>query len=374
MQPEMTAPHLHLFMTDGMSLQAWEEGGLLARELALYQRLMAAGLSVTIVSYGGPEEQGYAARFPGLQIVCNRWQVPQKLYRAWLNHRYRGRGTWLAKSNQTPGAATALRAARRGHAPFIARCGYLFSEFNARAHGPQSPQARQARALEARVFTAATQVVVTTSAMQSEIVARYQLPPEKISVIPNYVDTALFTPAPRPAAARLCFIGRLEVQKNPLALVEAVAGLEAELVMIGEGSLRPEIEALAAQRGVALSLPGNLPNTELPAQLQNSAIFVLPSLYEGHPKTLVEAMACGLPVLGTDVPGIRELIRHGETGWLCAPEPASIRAALQTLLGDSALRTRLGQAARAYAVENFSLDRVAQLELALIRQLTGWPE
>jgi glycosyltransferase involved in cell wall biosynthesis len=81
-------------------------------------------------------------------------------------------------------------------------------------------------------------------------------------------------------------------------------------------------------------------------------------------------MACGLPVIGGDSPGIRELIRHGENGWLCGTDAASIRQAIRTLLGDEALRRRLGQAARAFAVEHFSLDRVVELELEVLRQAT----
>ena len=66
--------------------------------------------------------------------------------------------------------------------------------------------------------------------------------------------------------------------------------------------------------------------------LTKSTIFVLPSFYEGHPKALLEAMSCGAPVLGADSPGIRELIRHGNTGYLCGTDLRSIRVALEELL------------------------------------------
>jgi glycosyltransferase involved in cell wall biosynthesis len=366
----MTSPRLLLFMTDGMSLRAWGAGGMLEREIALYKRLQERGVPVTLVSYGGRDELAYAETLGGIRIVCNRWGLPQGVYRAWLNRLYRGRGQWIAKSNQTPGAEAALRAARRGGGRFIARCGYLFSEFNERAHGTDSAEARQARALEGRVFAGADRVVVTTSAMKDDILRRYGLSEERVRVIPNYVDTRAFTPALIPTGdRRVCFIGRLESQKNPLALVEAAAGLDVDLLMVGEGSLRGEIERRAAELGVRLVLTGSRPNPELPGLLQTCALFVLPSRYEGHPKTLIEAMACGLPVLGADVPGIRELILHGETGWLCSAEPEGIRAAIQTLMQDANLRARLGQAARAFALKHFSLDRVVELELALIREL-----
>ena len=76
-------------------------------------------------------------------------------------------------------------------------------------------------------------------------------------------------------------------------------------------------------------------------------------------------MACGLPVIGTDVPGIRELIRHGETGYLCGTSPQELREAIKTVLGDRKLQERLGRSARAFVVEHFALEKIVPLELAL---------
>ncbi len=82
-------------------------------------------------------------------------------------------------------------------------------------------------------------------------------------------------------------------------------------------------------------------------------------------------MACGLPVVGADVPGIRELIRHGETGYLCDTSPTGIRAAIQTVLGDATLSARLGRDAREFVVENFSFDKIWDLEMNLLRSLAA---
>jgi glycosyltransferase involved in cell wall biosynthesis len=81
-------------------------------------------------------------------------------------------------------------------------------------------------------------------------------------------------------------------------------------------------------------------------------------------------MACGLPVIGTDVPGIRELIRHRETGYLCGTSPQEIRAAIQDVLDDMDLRTRMGCNAREFVVENFALEQVVEMELALLEEVS----
>lgn len=363
---------LTLFFTEGMSLKAWDDAGMLERELALYRRLHAAGIQVTLVTYGRRMERDYANGLGGMRLVHNRWKLSRDLYRWWLMNRYRGGGRgWIAKSNQVQGAEVALAAAQHG-GHFVARCGYLHSEFIEKEYGTGSPQAVDAGVLEARVFREAKRVVVTSEAMKETVLARYGLPAEKMRVIPNYVDTELFRPGEAGRQGQqVCFIGRLEEQKNLFALLEAMAGLEAELVLAGEGSLRAALEARAAELGVRGRFLGAVPNAALPALLNESAVYVLPSLYEGHPKTLIEAMACGAAVVGTDVQGIREIVRDGENGLLCAPTAGSLRAALTRLLADDGLRQRLGAAARAYAVAHFSLDEVVKLELALYEELVG---
>ena len=87
------------------------------------------------------------------------------------------------------------------------------------------------------------------------------------------------------------------------------------------------------------------------------------------PKTLLEAMACGLPVLGTDVDGIREVIRHGENGILCDADPKSIREAIISVMEDKELKEKVGEKARKTVEQRFSLDKLTNKELELYVQL-----
>lgn len=366
--------HLALFFTRTVSLKTWAEAGMLEREVALYQRLGDLGTRVSFVTYGDRGDFDYAERLPGIGILCNAWRLPARLYARLLPllHRRTLPNADVFKTNQTYGADVALRAARRWSKPLIARCGYLHSEFVAREHGADSQQAEDARTLESKVFSAANRVVVTTSAMRETVVTIHGIAPEKVVVVPNYVDTNRFRPSgasPKKRPRQICFVGRLVPQKNIIALLEAVAGLDLELLLVGSGPLRGEVEAAVRRLDARVQLLGNLANAELPALIQRCGLFVLPSLYEGHPKALLEAMACGVPVIATDSPGIREVIRHGETGYLCGTSPDAIRDAIEALRSDCALRGRLGVAARKYVVDHFSLDRIAELEYALLQEV-----
>src|SRR3546814_17088691 len=134
--------------------------------------------------------------------------------------------------------------------------------------------------------------------------------------------------------------------------------------MVGDCDLRATAEREAARRGVKARLHGNLPHQNLPEMINAGRIFVLPSSYEGHPKTLLEAMACGAAVIGTDVPGIREVIEDGRTGLLCAPMAAALRDAMERLLSDEHRRRRPGANAWQQFELTESLARLVELELA----------
>lgn len=374
----MPVPHqiqLVLFLTRGSSLKNWEEAGLLSREMALYQKLQNMDVGITLVTYGDLGELNFALQFPGIQIICNKWSIPENWYirlLPYLVKRAVGK-KWIGKSNQTLGADVGLSVARKLGQKFIARAGYVFSLNSERSHGVDSREARYARTLETNVFSRADKVVLTTELAAKEVKNRYSLPDYKVAVIPNYVDTDLFhrIPMKRDEKPRICYIGRLVEAKNPLALLEAISGLFVSLYIVGNGPLMDGVKRRAEEQNSDALCWGNVPNNQLPNIINQCELFVLPSRYEGHPKSLLEAMACELPVIATDVPGNRELIRHGNDGYLCGSSPTEIRQAILKLLDDKELRLRLGKNARKRVVEEFSLDRVGKLEIDLLLEMSG---
>src|SRR3546814_21029898 len=126
------------------------------------------------------------------------------------------RGRAIYKSNQMRGAELALSLAQKAGASLIARCGYMLSEFVALAEGEASAEHRRATALENLVLNAAGHCIVTTGAMKENVVG-HGVPEERVSGLPNYVDTILFRQPERTAGgkAHIVFIGSPTTQKKP---------------------------------------------------------------------------------------------------------------------------------------------------------------
>lgn len=364
--------HLVLFLTEGTRLQDWHATGLLSREAELYRRIRPQVGSITWVSYGGQADLQFQSYLPDIAIAVNKWRLPNAVYiqqLPWLHPEVFHRATIL-KAEQTGAARAALTVAKYYGKRFIARSGFSLALFV--QYDPAAYQARydDILALERQTFQQAQKIVVTTEEMRQTAIQTHQLPDDKINVIPNYVNTERFAPATElPQQARIVFIGRFTHQKNLGNLLEAVRPLtDVPVDIIGSGEqIPPDVPP-------HVNLVGNIANDQLPDYLHRATLYVQPSRYEGHPKTIFEAMACGLPVVVGDAPGIRQFITHGETGWLVDPEdPAAIRAGLLHLLENEELRRAMGLAARNYVVEHLSLERVVAQEWVLLQAVQQMP-
>ena len=194
------------------------------------------------------------------------------------------------------------------------------------------------------------QVVICVSEALAEAARRCGA--RDIRVIPNGVPIPVEVGV-EAAPAEVLFAGRLSPEKGIRELVEATQGMN--LVVAGDGPLRALVP----------SALGLLPHADLDVLYARAALVVLPSYTEGLPLAVVEAMAHGRPVVATAVGGIPDLVIDGETGFLVPPgDPVALREAIEKLLANSALRTRMGAAGRARIIELCSLDHVTQATLA----------
>jgi glycosyltransferase involved in cell wall biosynthesis len=187
-------------------------------------------------------------------------------------------------------------------------------------------------------------------------------PRARIQVVPNPVDTDVFRPGPpRPAGARILAVARLHARKGIDHLLRAFARVrgerEAELQIAGDGPERPALEALAAGLGLdgAVRFVGMRDHAAVAELMRGADLLVLPSLAENLPTVVLEAHACGLPVVATDVGGTREALDPEAGRLVAAGDAAALAGAVLDALG--AEHDREAVAARARA--RYGYDAVA---------------
>jgi glycosyltransferase involved in cell wall biosynthesis len=219
----------------------------------------------------------------------------------------------------------------------------------------------------------ADQIVATSQGVADDLVGSFGADPMRVRILPNPVDlagvaSAAMEPIDAAMAARwthpvVVAAGRLAEAKNYPLLIEAFGILRervpASLFILGQGNQEPALREVIRVRGLSdvVHLCGFQSNPW--KYIARADVFALTSRYEGFGNVLVEAMACGVPVVATSSPGTRDIVRSGADGLLVERhEPAAVAAALAQILSDSALRQRMSDTARRGA-ERFRTESVA---------------
>jgi glycosyltransferase involved in cell wall biosynthesis len=224
------------------------------------------------------------------------------------------------------------------------------------------------RHVERLLARRSARAIAITEALRRFTVERVGLPADKVTTIHYGLDEppAAWAPAELdlPGGPLVVAVARLVPQKGLDVAVRAIAGLDATILVLGEGEERSRLEMLGRELGVRLLLPGRV--GDVAAVLRRADLLVHPARWEGFGLALLEAMLCSLPVVATRVSSIPEIVADGETGLLVPPDdPDALGDALGRLLADDALRRRLGEAGHARARAEFSVERMARRTLAV---------
>jgi glycosyltransferase involved in cell wall biosynthesis len=214
--------------------------------------------------------------------------------------------------------------------------------------------------------------IVVSGALADKMQQVFDLPAHKLEVIPNAVPSERFAVIPDTAlrneltggTARplVLTVARLDAQKGHRYLLEAATQIpEAIFVLAGDGPERPALERQAAALGLDDRVRFLGRRSDIPALLAVCDLFVLPSLYEGLPLSILEAMAARRPVVATEIAGTCEAVTGGVTGLLVPPaDPAALAQAIRRLLAEPARGAALADAAHARMQAEFSAAAMVQ--------------
>lgn len=353
-------------------------GGAERQALQLAQRLLKRGLTVEVLT----------RRYPGLAATeemkgVKVWRLPvagsgrnplsSVMFTAgvvlWLIRHAKEYDVVHVHASLSPAVSALL-------AKFATRKPVLVKVACSGPHGDvASMRRRPFLSLRRRLLRHTDRFLVLNSESIEEL-QELGLERSQMAPIVNGVDTTYFAPPEEKDLlpfVKAVFVGRLTTQKGVDLLLRAWAELTEprELILVGDGAERPSLEALASQLKLDhVTFIGS--TNDVRTYLQQADLFVLPSRAEGIPNAMLEAMACGLPVVATPVGGIPDVVLDGESGLLVPPEDVpALAAAIRRLLADSDLRHQMGQKARERVVSDYSLKAVTTRHLELYREVIG---
>jgi glycosyltransferase involved in cell wall biosynthesis len=342
---------LALFFTCGLSLEQWLDKGLFDREKLLYEELLLRKIlsKVFWFTYGCKDkaiaeklkdthrlhkdieviQMPAAFKFPGGSFLYSLFMplIMKKFLK----------DTDVLKTNQMSGSWSGVLTKKLLKKPLIVRTGYTWS----RLKDTQNTSVLKnifIKKAEAFAYKNTDFAVVSTQSQAEFIKDRYSVEERKIFVIPNYIDINLFKPdsTVEKYPDRLIYVGRISKEKNLFNLIDALGKAKMQLDIYGSGDNQAELEKYVGKAKVSVNFKGVTANNLLPSILSRYNFFVLPSFHESLPKSLLEAMACGLICIGTDVTGINEVIVDGVNGYLAkGTDCDSILEALKRAKKDS---------------------------------------
>ncbi len=366
---------LVLFFSYGVSLRMWADSGLLDREILLYDRLIKLGVNVTFITYGNETDHIIDKKILNVKIIpiYSLLKKPQnKLFRFiqsftipfYLKKVIKSAD--ILKTNQMYGAWVPVIAKLLFNKKVIIRCGYEWyrNTFIRVSYKEKKYSLYKIVGLIISFlsYKLADRILISNQGDADFIKDLFFVGSTKIFILGNYININRFRWHGPGQSERILFIGRLSAQKNLYNLCHAIKGSGIGLDIIGDGELRKGVNNIVQNNKIDVKFLGIFPNSKLPEMINKYKIFILPSVYENNPKTLLEAMACGRAVIGTDVDGIRELISHGINGLLCDTSSVSICEAIRSLENNDQLCFRLGKEARKYVEKYHSLDNVVKAE------------
>jgi glycosyltransferase involved in cell wall biosynthesis len=371
--------NLIVFFTYGVSLKIWSDTGLLEREIKLYKRLIQNGVNVSFITYGDNTDYEFQALVENINILplYSKLRRPKsrilRLVHSFilpLVFRSEMRESDILKTKQILGGWNAVLCKWIWKKPLLVRCGYELYSFSIKQNKPYLYKTI-IKYMSKVIYSQADKILITTRRDKNFIHKTFNIDKLNIEVQSNWIDSEIFNSKPiaKEHSNRVLYVGRLNKQKNLYSLIKAFANTQLHLDIIGEGEEEAQLREYALKYNAKVKFIGKYPNNVLSKIYKEYPVYILCSFYEGNPKTLLEAMACGRAVIGSNVSGINDIIEMNHNGILCETNSKSIGKSIKLLFNNKELRKHLGKNARIYVENIASLNCIIKHELKVYQDL-----
>lgn len=371
-------PKLAFFLELGGSFEEWNRVGFFSREIALYNRFAREYFdTIYIFTYGSMQDLSYADQLEKNIVVLPRGKrsssyLKNFFYEILLPFKYHDvlRGCDIFKTNQNSGSvAAAIAKLLHPKKKLVVRSGYIGSEL-ARLSGLSLLVKGYYFLAERFAYRVCDRALISAEPNQKLLAKRYPFLRNRLTTHNNFIDTNRFKKeSPIEKRFDIIYVARFNRDKNHQAILDALQNSHYSVLFVGRGETLPSVKTQAINLGTRVTVEEAIPNADLPSVYNAARICVFPSLHEGSPKSLLEAMACELPVVALDSPGVSNIISHERNG-LIGPS-STLRVNILRLLNDPGLRDTLGKAARATVLEDYSFDKIVEQEIEIYKKLLG---
>lgn len=362
---------LLVFFTFGVSLKTWIDTGIISREVEVYRELTKRGVDVSFFTYGDAQDISIANNLDfSIEVFPLYEHRPpfnfkffNFIYSFWfiITRNKQFKNFDFFKSNQFWGSWLPFFCKLIFKRPFILRCGF---EYNTFIKNTRSRFFILLTHFISRILYRSADRIFVTSISDLNFISNIFLRNEdknKISLLPNLIHTDKFKPINLKPSRDILVIARLEVQKDVGLAITIASELNLSLTLIGKGSLVKEICNLAESILKDFVYIESISNDEIPFIINDHRFYLSTSLYEGNPKSLLEAMSTGCVVVARNSPGINSIIDSGVNGYLFT-DIDHLRILLKEISTLSSNFSKIKKNAREYVVKNHDLSLVSDSE------------
>lgn len=336
---------LGVLLTYGVSIKNWKEVGILDREIKIYKTLFYKYKIKTIFfSFGFKEDRQILKQYNYFEVVpiyeflnYNKNKYIRLLLSliAFLFIKKKIEGIDVFKSNQLWGSWSLIIVKLLFSKKIVIRCGY---ELNKNLENEKGKYFLKlfSKLFSYLVYTLSDCIIVTTDQIKKYIVKSFYINKNKIYIIPNSIDLSLFKINKKKRFKdRLLFIGRNSPEKNLKLIFQTISNKKIILDIIGNGFKKKDLSIIRRKYNIQINYLGKVQNSKLPKFYNKYKLLILPSFYEGNPKVIIEAMACGCIVVGSNIEGIKSIIRDKYNGFLIKDNPKKIFNLIKKILESS---------------------------------------
>ncbi len=364
-----------VIFTFDISLKNWKDSGLLSREISYYQEMMKNfNLNITFLTFGGLEDKFIGEEFPGIDVipVYEKFKYSNsKILRAIKSFlipiffREEFSKSDVIKTNQLLGSWIGIIGKLVFRNKLIIRTGYDLLKFKLKQS--KNPIIIILSYLLTMFSLNFSDIYITTSKNDFKHLKKYYIfKKHKLKLLPNWIQSEKYIPFQKRYKNRILMVGRLEEQKNFERVINDLKNSNIEIDLYGEGSQKTYLTKLAKINNVKLNLKGKIDNNDLLKVYANYKLFVSPSLYEGNPKTVLEAMSMGCLVLSLRNNSVEELIDNYESGIIFEDKSAELKTLIENILEDSENFESIAKKGYEKVLENNSREVLLSKEIKLL--------